>query len=194
MKSPFVASPTVVAVLSTAFALLVFSETLLASEFRDTDWSVRCWNAETKTWEDLGIEKMTVSREENGATRVTNSSGIHRHAHLVYPATPEGDFTFSIELRGGYELGFLHRAGKDEMLYVELQDKDGTPKSTEFDTYQLSRQGTRFSIRRNGRIVPLVHFRFDYGAPIVLTLAIKAGESAEIRSHSLESAGSTPGE
>lgn len=185
MSTSFASHPTVAVLLTSAFALLI-SETLAASEFRKAEWSVRCWNAETKAWEDLGIEKMTVSRGENGATTVTNTSGIHRHAHLVFPATPEGDFTFTIEVKGGYELGFLNRAGKDEMLYVELQDKEGTPKSNEFETYQLSRQGTRFTIQRNGRVVPLVHFRFDYGDPFLLTLAIKANRSAEIRSYSLE--------
>ncbi len=171
-------------VIATVAFFLALSET---RAFDQADWSVRCWNGERKTWEDLGLEKMTVAETRDGGTRITNTSGIHRHAHLVFPATPEtGDFTFTIELKGGYELGFLNRAGKDEMLYVELQDAEGNPKATDFETWVISRVGTRFTIQRNGRVVPLVHFRFDYGEPSLLTLAIKDGESAEIRSYSLE--------
>lgn len=157
--------------------------------FDETDWSVRCWNGETKAWEDFRLEKMTITKTGDGVAKVTNTSGIHRHAHLVFPATPEtGDFTFTIELKGGYELGFLNRAGKDEMLYVELEDAKGNPKATDFETWQISRVGTRYTIQRNGRVVPLVHFRFDYGEPSLLTLAIMDGESAEIRSYQWERA------
>lgn len=177
-------------ILAVALSLLTpGSHLTLSGEARaldESDWTVRCWNGETKTWEDLGLDKMTLTETENGATRVANTSGIHRHAHLVFPATPEGDFTFTIELKGGYELGFLDRAGKDEMLYVELEDADGAPKADDFETYELTREGTRFTIRRDGRAVPLIHFRFDYGEEIVLTLAIKSGRSAEIRSYVLE--------
>ena len=74
------------------------------------------------------------------------------------------------------------------MLYVELQDAEGKLKAKEFETFTLSREGTRISIARNGRVVPLVHFRFDYGEDFLITLAIKDGESAEIRSYSLDAA------
>lgn len=155
--------------------------------FDPESWSVRCWNGETRRWEDLGLGKMTLT-EAAGATRITNTSGIHRHAHLVYPAVPEGDFTFTLELRGGYELGYLNADGKDEMLYCELAEKDGAdgaPREEQFRTYELSREGTRFAIRREGRPLPLVHFQFDYGEDFVITLAIQDGESAEIRSVSM---------
>lgn len=155
--------------------------------FDAEEWSVRCWNGETRRWEDLGIEKMSVASGED-ATRITNTSGIHRHAHLVYPAVPEGDFTFEIELRGGYELGFLNAEGKDEMLYLELVGRGAADadrpalEDLPFLVYEISREGTRHTIRRDGRGVPLVHFHFDYGEPFVITLAIRDGESAEIRS------------
>lgn len=149
-----------------------------ARSFERKDWSVRCWNSGEKQWEDLGLSKMTVS-PDGDVTKVTNTSAIHRHAHFVFPAELEGDFTFQIELRGGYELGFLNREGKDEMLYVELGEMK------EFESFELSREGTRFSIKRNGRAIPLVHFRFDYGEEFLITLAIKDGESAEIRSYAL---------
>lgn len=148
-------------------------------------WSVRCWNGETRRWEDLGIGKMTIAKG-TGATRITNTSGIHRHAHLVHPA-PGGDFTFTIELRGGYEFGFLNAEGKDEMLYVELPKKGGDDvvaiplDEQDFHTYELSRQGTRFTIRRDGRPVPMVHFQFDYGEAFVIMLAVKEGESVDVR-------------
>lgn len=168
------------------FALAVALATLASSiappearAFEGEGWSVRCWNFDERRWEDLGLGKMTLV-EEDGVTTITNTSGIHRHAHLVFPAALEGDFTFTIELKGGYELGFLNREGKDEMLYVEL----GEPG--EFETFVLSRTGTRISIERNGRAVPLVHFRFDYGEDFLITLAIRDGESAAIRSYSLQ--------
>ncbi len=153
-------------------------------------WSVRSWNGETRLWEDLGPGKMTIVAGDD-ATRVTNTSGLHRHAHFVYPAVPEGDFTFTITLRGGYELGFLNRAGKDEMLYVELDPGKGAAGLGDFRTYELSRVGTRFAIKRSGRALPLVHFQFDYGEAFVITLAIRQGESAEIRSASLRPASVT---
>jgi hypothetical protein len=148
-------------------------------------WSVRCWNGETRRWEDLGIGKMTVAKGPD-ATRITNASGIHRHAHLVH-AVSGGDFTFTIELRGGYELGFLNAEGKDEMLYMELPKKGGDEvvaiplDEQDFHTYELSRQGTRFTIRRDGRPVPMVHFQFDYGEVFVIMLAVKEGESVDVR-------------
>jgi hypothetical protein len=131
---------------------------------------------------------MTITKGPD-ATRITNTSGIHRHAHLVHPALPEGDFAFTIELRGGYELGFLNAAGKDEMLYLELAGKDGADAALEeraFHTYELSREGNRFTIRRDGRAVPMVHFQFDYGEDFVITLAIREGETVEIRSVSMK--------
>lgn len=143
--------------------------------FEPTEWSVRCWNSDAKQWQDLGREKMTLTAGE-GATTVTNTSGIHRHAHFVLLAELEGDFAFEIVVRGGYELGFLDREGRDEMLYVEIDE------AADFETFVLKREGTRYSIERNGRVVPLVHFRFDYGAEIQITLAIKGGERAAIRS------------
>lgn len=159
-----------------------------APAFQKDSWSVRCWNGETRRWEDLGIGKVEIAPVE-GATRITNTSGIHRHAHLVHPAVPEGDFVFTIELRGGYELGFLNAAGKDEMLYVELAGKDGAePPLGErpFHRYEISREGTRFTIRRDGRPVPMVHFQFDYGEDFIITLAVREGESVEIRSASMK--------
>lgn len=147
-------------------------------------WSVRCWNGETRRWEDLGIDKVTIAKTAD-ATRIANTSGIHRHAHLVFPSVPEGDFTFTLDLRGGYELGYLNAKGKDEMLYAELAEKDGARQEDDFRTYELSREGTRFSIHRDGRPMPLVHFHFDYGEDFVITLAIQDGESVEIRSVSL---------
>jgi hypothetical protein len=148
-------------------------------------WSVRCWNGETRRWEDLGIGKMAIAKG-TGATRITNTSGIHRHAHLVH-AVSGGDFTFTIELRGGYELGFLNAEGKDEMLYVELPKKHGDEVAEipldeqTFHTYEISRQGTRFTIRRDGRPVPMVHFQFDYGEAFVIMLAVKDGESVDVK-------------
>lgn len=155
--------------------------------FSPGDWSVRCWNKEKRLWEDLGLATMTIAPVD-GATRITNSSDIHRHAHLVYPKGLEGDFTLTIELRGGYELGFLNAAGKDEMLYVELEEKNGAAVAGEFHRFEISRRGTRFTIQRDGRVLPMVHFQFDYGEAFVITLAIKEGESAEIRSVSLKPA------
>ena len=154
--------------------------------FLSEAWSVRCWNGEMRRWEDTGIGKMTVVKGPD-ATRITNTSGIHRHAHLVHPVAPRGDFTFTIELRGGYELGFLNAEGKDEMLYVELPKKDGDEVAEipldeqTFHTYELSRKGTRFTIRRDGRPVPMVHFQFDYGEAFVIMLAVKDGESIDVR-------------
>ncbi len=154
-----------------------------ARAFDEADWSVRCWNFDEKYWEDLGLEKMTVT-ETDGATRITNTTGIHKHAHLVFPAQLKGDFTFTIEVKGGYELGFLNRGGKDEMLYFELPEQEEAAKK--FETFTLNRRGSRISITRNGRALPLVHFRFDYAEDFLITLAIKDGESAEIRSYSLD--------
>lgn len=125
---------------------------------------------------DSGLDQMTVM-PESGSTLIRNTSGIHRHAHLVFPAKLSGDFTFTIELMGGYELGFLNRAGKDEMLYIELGE------AKKFEAFELSRKGTRFEIKRNGRTRPLVHFRFDYGEEFMITLAIKDKESARIKSY-----------
>jgi hypothetical protein len=165
-----------------AFLALVFCTfPPTARSFDQDDWSVRCWNSGEKRWEDLGLSKMTLSRD-GVVTKVVNTSGIHRHAHFVFPAELKGDFRFEIELRGGYELGFLNREGKDEMLYVELGEMK------DFESFELSREGTRFSIKRNGRAVPLVHFRFDYGEDFLITLAIKDGESAGIRSYRLSPA------
>jgi hypothetical protein len=155
------------------------------SPFAPEAWSVRCWNGETRRWEDLGIGRMTIAKGPD-ATRITNTSGIHRHAHLVH-AVSGGDFIFTIELRGGYELGFLNAEGKDEMLYVELPKKGADDVAAipldeqPFHTYELSRQGTRFTIRRDGRPVPMVHFQFDYGEPFVIMLAVKDGESIDVR-------------
>lgn len=154
--------------------------------FLSEAWSVRCWNGEMRRWEDTGIGKMTVVKGPD-ATRITNTSGIHRHAHLVHPVAPRADFTFTIELRGGYELGFLNAEGKDEMLYVELPKKDGDEVAEipldeqTFHAYELSRKGTRFTIRRDGRPVPMVHFQFDYGEAFVIMLAVKDGESIDVR-------------
>ncbi len=150
-----------------------------AQPFDQSDWSVRAWNPQEKRWTERGIDAMTIVAAED-VTRITNTTGIHRHAHLVYRAKLEGDFSFSIELKGGYELGFLNREGKDEMLYVELADGQA------FETFDLSRNGTRFTIQRNGRVVPMVHFRFDYGDEVQITLAIQDGKSAEIRSYALD--------
>jgi hypothetical protein len=122
--------------------------------------------------------------EESDVTEVRNTTGIHRHAHLVFPAELTGDFSFTIELKGGYELGFLNREGKDEMLYLELGENEN--ETPEFVTYVLSRKGSRISISKDGRAMPLVHFRFDYGEDFLITLALKEGESAEIRSYSLQ--------
>jgi len=168
----------------TTAAILAWAGTSASLAFDESDWSLRCWDAQEKRWKEHGLEKVTVTRKGD-VTRITNTSGIHRHAHFVFPATPDGDFTFNVELRGGYELGFLNRDGKDEMLYVELEESD----ANEFETFRLSRTGTRIAIERNGRVVPLVHFRFDYGEDILITLAIKDGESAEIRSYSLTESG-----
>lgn len=122
---------------------------------------------------------MSITLDEDGAS-ITNTSGIHKHAHLVFPANLDGDFTFTIEVKGGYELGWLNRAGKDEMLYLELEG------SAHYETFELSRKGTRYSIKHNERIRPLVHFRFDYGDDVLITFAIKQGESAGIKSYSLK--------
>ena len=165
-----------------ALALCFFvTITVQAPAFEKADWSVFCWESESKLWTDRGHAEMTVELDGTDAI-VTNSSEVHRHAHFVFQSPVEGDFTFIIELKGGYELGFLNRKGKDEMLYLELSDDD----AAEFQTYELSRKGTRYTITRNGRVIPLVHFRFDYGDPILITLAIKQGESATIRSYRLE--------
>ena len=153
----------------------------LSPSFDKSEWNVRCWDSEKRLWTDRGVDTMTIVPGEKGATKITNSSGIHKHAHFVFPAKLEGDFTFTIELKGGYELGWLNRAGKDEMLYVEIDDEPGE----KFETYELSRIGTRYAIKRNGRIQPMVHFRFDYSDDVLITLAIKEGESAEIKSCSL---------
>ncbi len=149
--------------------------------FENSQWNVRCWDFDKRLWTDRGIGKMTFAEIE-GVTKITNTSGIHKHAHLIFPAKLEGDFTFTIELKGGYELGWLNRDGKDEMLYVELDEA-----TDKFETFELSRSGTRYTIKRNGRIRPMVHFRFDYADDVVITLAIKQGESAEIKSYSLRS-------
>lgn len=163
-----------------ALLLVLPASGAFAQSFDKADWNVRCWDSANRLWTDRGIDTMTIARVQD-ATRITNTSGIHKHAHLVFPAKLEGDFTFTIELKGGYELGWLNRAGKDEMLYVELED------STGFETFELSRSGTRYTITRNGQVRPMVHFRFDYGDEIMITLAIKQGESAEIKSCSLKS-------
>ena len=160
-------------------ALLFLAHSLGAQNFDRADWNVRCWDSEKRLWTDRGVGKMTIHVGEE-STKVTNTGGIHRHAHLVIPAKLKGDFTFTIELKGGYELGWLNREGKDEMLYVEIGE------SKKFETYELSRQGTRFTIKQNGRVRPLVHFRFDYGEDALITLAIKDGESAEIKSYQLK--------
>lgn len=155
-----------------------FTQEALTGDFDRGEWSVRCWNGETRLWEDHGIEAMTFETG-SGATKVTNSSGIHRHAHLVFPRELNGDFTFTIEVKGGYELGFLNREGRDEMLYLEIDET----AADQFHTYELSREGTRYTIRRDERARPLVHFRFDYGDEVMITLALKEGESASIRSY-----------
>jgi hypothetical protein len=154
----------------------------VSQPFEKSDWNVRCWDSDKRLWTDRGVDTMTIVPWEKGATRITNTSGIHKHAHLVFPAKLEGDFTFTVELKGGYELGWLNRAGKDEMLYVEMDDDESTGK---FETFELSRSGTRYTIKHNGRIRPMVHFRFDYGDDVLITLAIKQGESVEIKSCSL---------
>ncbi len=75
----------------------------------------------------------------------------------------------------------LNREGKDEMLYVELEE------SSEFATFKLSRRGTRYTIKRNVQVRPMVHFRFDYGDDVMIALAIKQGKSVEIKSCFLKS-------
>lgn len=152
-----------------------------AHAFDRSEWSVRCWDFNENNWADVGLDKVTIA-EHDGVTKVANTSGIHKHAHFVFPAELKGDFIFTIELKGGYELGFLNRAGKDEMLYLELNETD----TEAFQTFELSREGSRISIKRNGRAMPLVHFKIDYGEDFLISLAIKDGESAEIRSYSLE--------
>ena len=160
-----------------AFSLIAFCffPGSLAAFDKD-EWNVRCWDSDKRLWVDSGITKMTFTESE-GTTRVTNTSGIHKHAHLIFPANLSGDFTFTIEVKGGYELGFLNREGKDEMLYLEVDSPE------KFATYELSRVGTRFTIKKDGRARPLVHFSFDYGDDFVITLALKDGESAEIRGY-----------
>jgi hypothetical protein len=69
------------------------------------------------------------------------------------------------------------------MLYLELGE------GNDFETFTLSRKGSRISIERNGRVVPLVHFRFDYGEDFLITLAIKDGEAAAIRSYTFHPRG-----
>ncbi|MDB2642230.1 hypothetical protein N9Y55_00185 [bacterium] len=147
--------------------------------FDKEEWNVRCWDSEKRLWVDSGIKKMTFAGSE-GITKVTNTSGIHKHAHLIFSAKLSGDFTFTIEVKGGYELGFLNREGKDEMLYLEVESPE------KFVTYELSRVGSRFTIKRDGRARPLVHFGFDYGEDFVITLALKDGESAEVLKYTLE--------
>lgn len=185
MKSP---SSRILPRLLALLVLGTYSSAIAAQSeaFSPGDWSVRCWNGDTRLWKDRGLATMTIAQVD-GATRITNSSGIHRHAHLVYAKGLEGDFTLTVELRGGYELGFLNEAGRDELLYVELEEKNGAGVGGEFHRFEISRHGTRFTIRRNGRVLPMVHFQFDYGEAFVITLAIKEGESAEIRSVTLES-------
>lgn len=181
VRFPIMASSFQKIVTITLAALILQTSAETARAFDLNDWSVRCWNFDEKRWGDQGVNKMTVS-ENDGVTTITNTSGVHKHAHFVLPAELKGDFVFTIEVKGGYELGFLNRDGKDEMLYVEIGE------ANKFETYELSRKGSRFSILRNGRAVPLVHFRFDYGEDFLITLAIKDSESAEIRSYSLEMA------
>ena len=67
------------------------------------------------------------------------------------------------------------------MLYVELEE------SFEFATFKLSRRGTRYTIKRNVQVRPMVHFRFDYGDDVMIALAIKQGKSVEIKSCFLKS-------
>tara|TARA_Y100000031_G_scaffold110829_1_gene122133 strand:+ start:318 stop:533 length:216 start_codon:yes stop_codon:yes gene_type:complete len=67
------------------------------------------------------------------------------------------------------------------MLYVELEE------SSEFATFKLSRRGTRYTIKRNVQVRPMVHFRFDYGDDVMIALAIKQGKSVEIKSCFLKS-------
>lgn len=185
MKSPPVTAALLLVLAVAAISLPLSRADSGKPPFAPEVWSVRCWNGETRRWEDQGIGKMTITKGTE-STRITNTSGIHRHAHLVH-AVGEGDFSFKIELRGGYELGFLNAEGKDEMLYVELPEKGGADVATvpldeqDFHTYELSRQGTRFTIRRDGRPVPMVHFQFDYGEPFVIMLAVKDGESVDVR-------------
>lgn len=158
-----------------AISLLLLTTIAGAQSFNKADWKVRTWNSAKRIWEDKGLDMMTITQND-GVAKVANTSGIHRHAHLVFPKSLKGDFKFTIELMGGYELGWLNRAGKDEMLYVEIGE------TNTFETYELSRTGTRFEIKCNGRVRPMVHFRFDYGEDSLITLAIKQNESAEIRS------------
>lgn len=158
--------------------LLWSAQPALTGEFNQSDWDVRCWNSENRLWEDQGIEAMTIETG-SGATKVTNTSQIHRHAHFVFPRELDGDFTFTIEMKGGYELGFLNREGRDEMLYLEIDENAGE----QYITYELSRVGTRYTIKREGRVRPLVHFRFDYGDNVMITLALKDGESVSIRTY-----------
>jgi hypothetical protein len=75
----------------------------------------------------------------------------------------------------------LNREGKDEMLYVELEE------SSEFATFKLSRRGTRYTIKRNGLARPMAHFHFGYVDDVMITLAIKQGKSVEIKSCFLKS-------
>lgn len=158
--------------------MVILTTNATSQSFDRADWDVRCWNSAERLWKARGLDTMEVTQKQ-GVTKVTNTSRIHKHAHLVLPAKLPGDFAFTIELKGGYELGWLNRAGKDEMLYVEIGE------ATSFQKFELMRQGTRFTITRNGRPRPLVHWRFDYGEDCLITLAIKQGESVEIRSCSL---------
>lgn len=159
-------------------SLALLSQFATGQSFNQTDWNVRCWDSAKRLWTDRGTDKMTITQGKDSTT-VTNTSGIHKHAHLVFPAKLKGDFTFTIELKGGYELGWLNRESKDEMLYVEIGE------AKKFETFELSRTGTRFTITRNGRSRPMVHWKFDYGEDFLITLAIKQGESAEIKSYKL---------
>jgi len=161
-----------------AIALAFLAHNLTAATFNPADWDVRCWDFSKRLWTDQGIDKMTIVHGPD-STKVINTSGIHKHAHLVFPAKLTGDFTFTIELKGGYELGWLNRNGKDEMLYLELGE------ANKFETFEIKRTGTRFTITRNGRPRSVVHHKFDYGQDALITLAIKQGDIAEIKSYRL---------
>ncbi|MAS96129.1 MAG: hypothetical protein CMO55_23245 [Verrucomicrobiales bacterium] len=166
--------------LSRLAIILLVTLTIPVFAFEPDEWTTRCWDFDEKRWAEQDGKTMTLTKSE-GATLVTNETGIHRHAHFVLKSPLQEDFVFTIEVKGGYELGWVNRDGKDEMLYVEIDEK-----TSEFVTYELRREGTRFTITRNGRVVPLVHFRFDYGDEVQIALALKEGESASIRKCLLE--------
>ncbi len=104
------------------------------------DWAMYCWQS---GWKRHPLDKATV-KAGPALLEVKNTTGIHRHALLVFSGeTLSGDFQMTIELKGGTTFGITDASGRDASIAV--------PSSANWRTITMTRRGKEVTCLVDGK-------------------------------------------